>query len=76
MNYEKGFKRLYAVIATSWILYWIGAALLSGFVNKSPLTGFDILFLLAAICIAPPLGYVILFYLVPWIARGFKSSEK
>jgi hypothetical protein len=76
MSYEKGFRRLYDVVAAAWMLYWLGAGLLSIFLNKSSLTGFEILLLLTAICIVPPLGYVILFFLVPWITRAFRSSEK
>jgi len=79
-NYRRGFGRLYVVGSSIWLLViwiigsgskrWEGGA----FVDN-PWEGKPLAFL--ALAIIPPLiGYGFFFWVVPWIARGFRSAEK
>jgi hypothetical protein len=68
MNYRRGLKRIYFALAIPWVLFFLIGA---GAFWNSP--GDRVWFLELAV-IPPLLGWLVLFVVVPWIARGFKSS--
>jgi len=64
LNYQRGFKRLFAVIAVCWMAFWLWAA------SQSPPQSYTLIIIAFAV---PAAGYALFFTVVPWIARGFKS---
>jgi hypothetical protein len=65
MNYGRGFKRVYAVAAAVWVLFFGALAVSSLDTAMRPILG------IVAIG-GPIIGYFLFFQIVPWIGRGFK----
>jgi hypothetical protein len=65
MNLKKGFFRVYVVVTACWILFWIVLGLEKGA---------DIGPIVLMVVVPPVAAYVMLFIVVPWIWRGFKSG--
>jgi hypothetical protein len=70
MNYRRGTQRVYAVIVVLWLLLltmtFFQKQMWSGTVEDIVLIGF--------LVIPPVIGYAILFMVIPWLYRGFKSD--
>ena len=69
MNYERGFKRMYAVFAICWSAVCV-MSVLSHSQGLSFLNAIGAV--LVAIAVPLILGYLLFFRAIPWIVRGFK----
>jgi hypothetical protein len=65
MNVRKGVFRLYIVATVCWVVLFILLALNETTQNAG---------LVATAIIVPAVGYVLLFLIIPWIWRGFRSK--
>jgi p-aminobenzoyl-glutamate transporter AbgT len=71
VNYKRGFKRLYVVAVAVWILFVIALAIEAPVLRENALS-----LIVVAITVPPVVAYFVLFFLIPWIVRGFRSHEK
>jgi hypothetical protein len=67
VSLRKGFLRIYTAVTACWALFWISVIATKGV----ELTGQ----LLFGVALPPVAAYVVLFIVVPWIGRGFKSQK-
>jgi hypothetical protein len=79
MNYERGFKRVYAVIGCLWavlcVIVAIALAVISaGGARIRDLDPTTVKFLVAAIGV-PIVGYYLVFRFIPWIAKGVRIAK-
>lgn len=89
MNYRRGLQRVYAVLTAAWVVAvllaviykgWQPQALFNGgweFADISLTEEFRMGWIsIAAISSGPPiLGYLLFFHVLPWIFRGFRSTQ-
>jgi len=89
MSYRRGFQRFYLVVVAIWIgcvlfavVYreWHPEAIFNGGWQFTGITATEELRTswpsIAAVCVIPgAFGYLVIFYLVPWIRQGFRSTQ-
>jgi hypothetical protein len=68
MNYERGFKRIYAVLAVCWIAVYIPYLINISRNNGLPTT----LAFALGVVLQLTLAYLFCFRIVPWIIKGFR----
>jgi len=71
MNYERGLKRIYAVLVVCWEVFCIGGLIVIASTDASD-RELGILVFSAMAVVVPILGFALFFRVIPWIVRGFK----
>jgi len=83
LDYRRGFKRLYAVASLIWILLVAIDAFSRTEMHGTGMGAYgrgypveDNIYMIAVVGLAPCIiGYGVLFGVLPWIARGFRSPK-
>lgn len=74
MNFQRGLKRIFTVIAVCWVGFWVALAITN--VPNNQQDPAHQLMEYAVTSIVPVVlayaAYALLFIVVPWIGRGFK----
>jgi hypothetical protein len=87
MNYRRGLLRVYVVGAVCWIVFigMVAASrrtLLWAFIQQDDWPSLEpgqvellrLAWLGGLLFVPPAIGYAVIFILIPWIYRGFKSA--
>lgn len=71
MNFQRGLKRVFTVIAAGWALVWLAFAIAYVPENhQNP--GRQVMEYAVTIVVPIALTYFLLFIVIPWVGRGFK----